>query len=189
MRRLRSLIIDVPAVILFIVLALFLVENIRAERYNFLGYAISGNLWWVVMGAALLGFLLAALLFVPGRVSTGWRSGRLTRQADRREQDLTTVRAQDAQHQAELRQVTAERDQQHSQMTTAAAAHSTAPQGGTPVSARSKARDDVMRPPARHGTLRIRLSDIAYGVHEPHTAESSLPDQTLPRQEPVSPRP
>jgi hypothetical protein len=110
MRPLRVLLRIGPAVVLFIVLAIFVVENIRTERYAFLGNTITGNVWWIVTAAALLGFVAAAALLVPGRVAVGWRSRRMGREAGRREQDLTTVRAQNAQHVAELSQVTAERD-------------------------------------------------------------------------------
>jgi uncharacterized integral membrane protein len=110
MRTLRSLLHVVPAVVLFVVLAIFVVENIRTERYTFLGNTITGNVWWIVTAAALLGFVAAATLLVPGRVSAGWRSRRLGREAGRHEQELTTVQAQNAQHVAELSQVTAERD-------------------------------------------------------------------------------
>ena len=104
MRRLRSLVTVVPASMLFIVLATFALEmeNVRSGRYDVLGTTFLGSVWWIVMGSALLGFLIAALLFVPGRVASDWRSGRLSREAVRQEADLTTVRAQDAQRQVEL---------------------------------------------------------------------------------------
>lgn len=104
------------ALIPVLALAIFVVENIRAERYNVLGMTFTGNVWWVVTGAALLGFLVAALLLVPGRIAAGWRGRRLSRQAGQHERDLTTARAQDARHQAELRLAIAERDHRHAEL-------------------------------------------------------------------------
>jgi uncharacterized integral membrane protein len=180
MRRLRFLVVGVPSVVLCIVLALFVVENIRAERYTFLGNTFTGNVWWIVTGAALLGFLLAALLFVPGRISTGWRRRSLSRQADRREQDLTTVRAQQAQLRAELSQVTAERDhardQEHAQLAAAALRHSAPPPVDAPAAGQPTPEDDLSRQSAdkrvpRHlvGAFRSHLHNFVYGPPEPHT--------------------
>jgi uncharacterized integral membrane protein len=169
-------------------LAIFAVENIRAERYRFLGMTFTGNVWWVVTGAALLGFLVAGLLLVPGRIAAAWRGRRLSRQAGRREHDLTTARAQDAQHQAELRLAIAERDHQHAQLAAAVAANSARPQIGAPADSRPAPADSAIRRPAQQGTLRIRLSDMFHGGHEPRTAESPPPGRALPREEPVAPR-
>lgn len=79
MHRLRSLVTVVPAIILSSVLATVTLENIRSGRYEVLDNTFIGTVWWIVMGYALLGFLIAALLFVPGRLSSGWRSGRSSR--------------------------------------------------------------------------------------------------------------
>ena len=193
MRRLRSLTSLILTVLLFIVLAIFLVENIRTERYTFLGNTFTGNVWWIVTAAALLGFLVAAILFLPGRVSAGWRSRRLGREAARREQDLTIVRAQNAQHVAELSQVTAERDQardqQHAQLAAAAVQHGAPPPVDAPASGQPTPEGDVSRQSAngsapRHlvDAFRSRLHDLVYGPPEPHAPVRVPLDPTMSLQ-------
>lgn len=190
MRPLRSLMRLVPAVALFLVLALFMVENIRAERYTFLGNTIIGNVWWIVMAAALLGFLAAATLLVPGRVSAGWRNRRLGRQADQREHELTTVRAQHAQQVAELSQVTAERDHARDQQRAHLAAATIQHRAPQRVDARAASQpapaSDVSRLSAdehapRHlvGAFRSRLHGLVYGPPEPHAPGHVPRDPTL----------
>ena len=166
MCRLRPLVTVAPASMLFIVFATFALENVRSGRYDVLGTTFIGSVWWIVMGSALLGFLIAALLFIPGRVASEWRSGRLSRQAVRQEADLTTARAQDVQHQAELRLAIAERDQQRSRshLVTAAAEGSALPSAGAlvdPEHAPPAGNTDL--PPVQPGRLRDRLRDMVGG--------------------------
>jgi uncharacterized integral membrane protein len=125
MHRLRILIAVIPAVVLFMIFAIFVVENIRIERYSFLGGTFAGNVAWVVLISALLGFVLGALLFVPGRISAEWRTSRLSRQADLHTHDWATARVQEAQHLVHLRhlrQIVAGRGQRRSHLTGSATA-------------------------------------------------------------------
>jgi hypothetical protein len=145
-----------------------------------------------VLGSAWLGFLIAALLFVPGRVASDWRSGGLSRQAVHQEADLTTVRAQDAQHQVELRLAIAERDQQRSrsQLATAVADGSALPSAGALVDPEHAppAGDTDLRP-VQPGRLHDRLSDMVRGMHPPRTRVHSGREQPLSPPEAVAPRP
>lgn len=43
------------ALVVVVVLAVFVVENLFQVRAQFLGLAFTANLWWIVVGAALLG--------------------------------------------------------------------------------------------------------------------------------------
>jgi uncharacterized integral membrane protein len=193
MRRLRSLVTVVPAGMLFIVLATFALENVRSGRYDVLGTTLIGSVWWIVMGSALLGFLIAALLFVPGRVASEWRSGRLSRQAVRQEADLTSVRAQDAQHQVELRLAIAERNQQRSRSHLATA---TVAAAGTALSSiaalvdpeRAPPTGDTDLPPMQPSRLRDRLRDMVRGMHPPCTLAHSRRGQPPSPPEAVAPR-
>jgi len=193
MRRLRSLVTVVPASMLFMVFATFALENVRSGRYDVLGTTFVGSVWWIVMGSAWLGFLIAALLFVPGRASSDWRSGKLSRQTVHQEADLTSVRAQDAQHQVELRLAIAERDQQRSrsQLATAVAdgsALSSIAALGDPEHAPPEGDTDLR--PVQPGRLRDRLRDMVRGMHPPRTLVHSGREQPLAPPEAVAaPRP
>jgi hypothetical protein len=176
--------------LLLILLATFALENVRSGRYDVLGTTCLGSVWWIVMGSALLGFLIAALLFVPGRTSSDWRSGRLSRQAVRQEADLASVRAQDAQHQAELRLAIAERDQQRSRSHLATA---TVAADGSALSSIASLVDpehappegDTDLPPVQPGRLHDRLRDMVRGMHPPRTLVHSGREQPLSPPEAV----
>jgi hypothetical protein len=191
MHRLRSLVTVVPASMLFMVLATCALENVRSGRYDVLGTTFVGSVWWIVMGSVWLGFLIAALLFVPGRVASEWRSGRLSRQAVRQEADLTSVRAQDAQHQAELRLAIAERNQQRSRSHLATAtvvadgsALSSIAALGDPEHAPPEGDTDL--PPVQPSRLRDRLRDMVRGMHRPRTLAHSGREQPLAPPEAVA---
>ena len=87
MRRLISFLIGLIVLVAVIVLVVFSLENVRNVQVTFLGNVITASLWWFVVGAAILGFLVALLLLTPGRVVAGWRgwtSGRMIRRHWRR---------------------------------------------------------------------------------------------------------
>ena len=110
MRGVRNIVFTILEIIIVLLLAIFAVENIRTERYNFIGNTFPGNVWWTVAGSALLGFLLAALMLGPGWVAAGWRSRRLNQQSAQTGQELAALRAEHARLQAEHDQTVSERD-------------------------------------------------------------------------------
>lgn len=130
MRRLISFLIGLIVLVAVIVLVVFSLENVRNVQVTFLGNVITASLWWFVVGAAILGFLVALLLLTPGRVVAGWRGWTLSRQGSRMQEDLAALRARHeqlraehdtlkAQHEgltAEHTQVITERDRLRSQL-------------------------------------------------------------------------
>ncbi len=127
MRGFFSFIAEVIAIVIIAALAIFAVENVLATHVSFLGRGFTADLWWLVVGAAVLGFILALLLLTPGRVAAGWRSMVLQREGARRERDLSQLREQhtrlQAEHerlQADHAQLAAEHDQLQAQRTPAA---------------------------------------------------------------------
>lgn len=77
----------VMALVVVIALAIFVVENLFQVRAQFLGLAFTASLWWIVVGAALLGALCSFLLLAPGRVAAGWRNRSLVREQAHHELD------------------------------------------------------------------------------------------------------
>lgn len=110
MRALRNFVILVCELVIFALLVIFAVENVRAVQYRFIGNTFTGNVWWTVAGAALLGFLFALLMLGPGTLSARWRSRNLYRAHGRMEQQLTDLQTEHERLQAEHANVLNERD-------------------------------------------------------------------------------
>ena len=137
MRGLSNLIATICGGIIVAALVIFAVENARTERYTFLGITFTGNVWWIVIGSAVLGLLFAAFLLVPGRIAAGIRIHALSREHARTKQELAALRSEHEQLQAEherLRvehaRVVSEREQQQP-VTAPAAASVAAPTAAT----------------------------------------------------------
>ncbi len=118
MRGFRTFIVSALSAIIVVVLAIFAVQNLQGVSAHFLGTTFTPNMWWVSIGSAALGFLLAMLILAPGRIATGWRARALSREQVRREQEMSilrqeheSLRAQHAHLQAEREGLQTERNQ------------------------------------------------------------------------------
>lgn len=87
MQRFSKSVSRILALVVVIALAVFVVENLFQVRAQFLGLAFTASLWWIVVGAALLGAFCSLLLLAPGRVAAGWRNRSLVREHSHRELD------------------------------------------------------------------------------------------------------
>ncbi|HEV8189898.1 MAG TPA: LapA family protein, partial [Ktedonobacterales bacterium] len=101
MRTLSSLLLGLVAIVLVVALVIFALQNTGPVPLHFLGYGATGSIWWIALGAAALGFVVAYLLMLPGRVAASWRSQGLSRQMQRQDQELATARQQQAEVDAE----------------------------------------------------------------------------------------
>jgi uncharacterized integral membrane protein len=110
MRLLSSILGDVIVAIAAVLLTLFALENSQLVSLNFLGARFAGNIWWLILGAAAIGFVLALLLALPGRVATGRRAYSLSRLNAKHQQNLAELRDAHAQLQAERERTGAEHD-------------------------------------------------------------------------------
>lgn len=110
MRFLSSLLGGVIVAIAAVLLTLFALENPQTVSLNFLGTRFSGNVWWLILGAAAVGVLLALLLIVPGRMMTGHRANSLSRANAEHERNLAELRDTHAQLQAERDRIAGEHD-------------------------------------------------------------------------------
>lgn len=125
MRGFLGFISFVIAAVIVAALAIFAVQNGHGALVFFLGFAFIVRLWWIAIGAAILGFVLAFILLAPGRVAAGWRGRSLRRESDQLRQELADVRARreqlEREHErlrTEYQQVAAERDRLRSQPVT-----------------------------------------------------------------------
>lgn len=133
MHEVKHLVVTFAQIIIVVVLAVFAVGNIRSATYNFAGTTFVGNVWWTVAGSALLGFLFAVLLLVPGRASAGLRGRALSRQQERNAQDVMVLRREHERLRGQYAQVVGERDQYRAMLASATpASQTTTANGATP---------------------------------------------------------
>ena len=118
MRAFRTFIVSILSALIVVVLAVFAVQNLQGVRAQFVGATFTPGVWWISIGSAALGFILALLILAPGRIASGWRARALSRERLRREQELSILRqeheslvAQHAHLQAEREGLQTERDQ------------------------------------------------------------------------------
>ena len=122
MRALIRLIGTVLVVGVVVVLAIFALQNTQEVHASFAGQVFSGGLWWFVICAAILGFVLALVLAIPSWIAAGWR-GRMLRRTSARHERLL----------GEHRQVVAELDRLRAGAGGAEAAAPTAVQQPAPT--------------------------------------------------------
>lgn len=147
MRGLRNFIVLICELIIFALLVIFAVENIRSARYTFIGNTFTGNVWWTVAGSALLGFLFALLLLGPGTIAAGLRSRSLRREHDRIGQEFAALRDEHERLRAEHARTVRERDQLRSSLSSVSAANAANAANAT----RYSANDGTTRYDANEG--------------------------------------
>lgn len=105
MRILISFLIGIVMAAVAVGLGVLVAENGQSEHFTFLGTTFQGNKGWLTVGAVALGFLLAVLMLIPGRLSSAWHRWTLGRQALAREDRLRALREQHAELQGSHRRL------------------------------------------------------------------------------------
>lgn len=158
MRSIINFLGGIIAAIVVIIMAIFVIQNTTGQNWHFLSGNFTANMGWVAGGAFILGFALAFLVLLPGRVASSYRGWSLGRQHQRTTQELEGLRAErerlgvehdrlgdehqrlGAEHARLLsdhRQVLAERDQMRTRLAAVAAATTARPT--SPVTASTPA--------------------------------------------------
>ena len=91
MRTLVTVILAILALAAAGALAVLALQNGRTASLGFLGMSVQGSQGAVIGGAALLGFLVAALLLLPGRLAAGGRARTLRRRVSDLEGQLSVL--------------------------------------------------------------------------------------------------
>jgi uncharacterized integral membrane protein len=115
----KHLVVTFAEIIIVVALAIFAVGNIRSASYHFAGTTFTGNVWWIAVGSALLGFLFAVLLLGPGHSVAGLRGRSLRRQHEQTAEDLMALRREHERLRRQYAQTTVERDEYRSRVASA----------------------------------------------------------------------
>jgi uncharacterized membrane protein YciS (DUF1049 family) len=97
MRTLISFLIGLLTMAAIVALGFVVAQNDQNVQVTVQGTSFQFAQGWMVAGAAALGFLLAYLLLIPGRLASAFRTGSLSRQGQRLEQRLQGLREEHAQ--------------------------------------------------------------------------------------------
>ena len=146
MRTLLSSLIAILTAAIVVGLSIFVVQNSQSEQFSYLGGSLHADKGVIVAGAAVLGFLLAFLLLIPGRLASAWRGWSVGRQAQALEQRLSALREEYAGLQGSHRLLLKEHDRVMGQMLTPAAAAAAAERERAPLALRSEPSGNVASP-------------------------------------------
>src|SRR5262245_30901346 len=92
MRGFIAFLIGLVTAAFMVAMVIIVTQNDQSEQLSFLGLTFQGYVGWDLAAAAGLGFILAFLLLIPGRLASAWRLGDLSRQARALEQKMAVLR-------------------------------------------------------------------------------------------------
>src|SRR5262249_51460889 len=91
MRLLRFLVTYAVVSVLGVIVFMFLALNHYSVSLDVFGPEYSINIVLVIIGAAAIGFVVAAFLILPSRIASGFNVRRLERESANLEQDLVEL--------------------------------------------------------------------------------------------------
>ncbi len=92
MRTVIAFVVGIATAAVVVGLGVLVVQNTQSEQFTFLGTTFVVDKGGVVAGGVALGFVLAVLLLLPGRLASGWHRARVHRQTQMLEQRLVALR-------------------------------------------------------------------------------------------------
>lgn len=111
MRAITSFLVGIIAALVALSLAVIVVQNSSSVDVIFLGRTYQAATGWLLLIFAGVGFVVAFLLLIPGRLASAWRSWGLSKQTHRLQDKLVDVQTQYALLEGELRLLRTERQQ------------------------------------------------------------------------------
>lgn len=94
MRALRIVVSGILSALIIVVLAIFAIENLQRVPARFFGNGFTPTLWWISIGSAVLGFVLALLVLEPGRIAARQSARSLSREHSWAEAEVDALRAE-----------------------------------------------------------------------------------------------
>jgi uncharacterized integral membrane protein len=96
MRTVIAFVVGIATAAVVVGLGVLVVQNTQSEQLTFLGMTLFVDKGGVVAGAVALGFVLAVLLLLPGRLASAWHRAQVHRQTQTLEQRLVALREEHA---------------------------------------------------------------------------------------------
>ena len=159
MRTFISFLVGLLTAAVVVGLGVLVSQNGQDEQLSALGMSFQAEKGWIVAGAAALGFLLAVLVLIPGRLATSWQSWARRQQAQELANRLQALREQYAELQGRHRHLVAEHQYVLAHMLNPAAAGREQSSSAAPAAANGSATPDGRKP-----ALRTRLIRQESGV-------------------------
>jgi uncharacterized membrane protein len=141
MRTFVSLVIGIILAAVVVGLGVLVAQNGQGEQFTFLDTSLQGDKGWLAAGAVALGFVLAFLVLIPGRLASAWRGWWLGRQTQALEDRLRVLREQYAELQGSHRRLLEEHQRVMEQVLTPVAAD----RGQVVATARANAAEPLPR--------------------------------------------
>lgn len=123
MRTFGTFILGILVAIAALILAIFAIENTRAEQFSFLGTSFTADLWLVAVIPAIVGFILALLLVTPARAGLDSQHRTLGRRYRDLDRQYGSIRQQHESLMSQHAALQSERDALHEEHTRLLAAH------------------------------------------------------------------
>lgn len=111
MRAVTGFLVGIIAALVALSLGVIVVQNSVSVDVIFLGNTYQAPTGWLLLIFSAVGFIVAFLLLIPGRLASAWRSWALSKQTHRLQDKLVDVQTQYALLEGELRLLRAERQQ------------------------------------------------------------------------------
>ena len=96
MRTFISFLVGLVTAAVVVGLGVLVAQNAQNEQFTFMGATFQGAMGWLTAGAVALGFLLAFLVLIPGRLASAWQRWMLGQRGQALENQLRELRQQHA---------------------------------------------------------------------------------------------
>jgi uncharacterized integral membrane protein len=157
MRAITGFLVGIIAALVALSLGVIVIQNSVTTDVTFLGQSYQAPTGWLLLIFTVVGFVVAFLLLIPGRLGSAWRSWALSKQTHKLQDKLVDVQTQYALLEGEVRLLRTERQRRLS--------------GGPVLDMRADSREGAMPAPS-HAPVAVA------------TAERPLPRPALPSPSP-----
>lgn len=130
MRAVTGFLVGIIAALVALSLGVIVVQNSVSVDVIFLGNTYQAPTGWLLLIFSGVGFVVAFLLLIPGRLYSAWRSWALSKQTHRLQDKLVDVQTQYALLEGEVRLLRTERQQRTGEALGSSATSTTAAGGG-----------------------------------------------------------
>jgi uncharacterized integral membrane protein len=109
MRAITGFLVGIIAALVALSLGVIVIQNSVTTDVTFLGQSYQAPTGWLLLIFTVVGFVVAFLLLIPGRLGSAWRSWALSKQTHKLQDKLVDVQTQYALLEGEVRLLRTER--------------------------------------------------------------------------------